>query len=291
MKILIACLHHASCTGRFLRDGFFRLGHEVRHIGFAGNTIPNIAGWYPQGDFDHVFPEPDPDLIIYAETAYKPWHHEGYRHVPHVAVVTCNNVVNMRDDPPLDRDQRYAAFFMAHRDSEVWPVKEDDEHWLPCAHDPTLHTPPLFSWDDRDYDVTLIGSIGEYRNEWLDYLETHDLKVQRDTRFGHDYVIAYHNSRISLCISQYKSPMMRFFETAAMGCLIVGDYCPEFRDLNPVAKGMVFVKTPQEAAAVCRYYLDHPAQAQSMIKSSMAWAAYHTWGVRAQQIVDWYEKE
>ena len=253
--------------------------------------MEGLEAWESQGHFDHVFPGWTPDVLIYAETTYKPWHHEGYRAVPHVAVITCNNAVHMRSDPALDRDLPYAHFFMAHRDSPNWPITCDDESWLPCAQDPTLHTPSPVAWEDRLYDITLIGSLQNYRHSWLDALAYHGFKVQRDTVFGSKYVEAYHNSRISLCVSIYNSPMMRFFETAAMGCLIMGDYCPEFHDLNPIAKGFTFVKTPEEAAERCWYFLQNPNKAKAMIKASMDWAQYHTWDVRAQQIVDWYDKE
>lgn len=291
MKILIACLHHATCTGRFLNDAFKRLGHNVRHIGGKGQVEANIKGWTIGGPFDAYWPDWKPDLVIYAETAYKPWHHEGYRDVPHVSVCSCNNVVNMRNEPPLDANLPYAHYFLAHRDSVAWPVKEDDESWLPCAHDPTFHTPSRISFEGRPYDVALLGAPYKRRTEWMEAFEKRGFNVLYDQLYGYDYTIGYHRAKISLCISPYQSPMMRFFETAAMGCLIMGDYCKEFHDLNPVAQGFLYPETVHEAMMMAEYYINHPKQAEGMINYSMAWAKKHTWDARAQQIIDWYTRE
>ena len=70
MKILIACIHYPSASGRFIARAFRRLGHDVRTTG--PSTGAGIWGievdprwiWTPDFDPDGAW---KPELIITAE--------------------------------------------------------------------------------------------------------------------------------------------------------------------------------------------------------------------------------
>ena len=99
---------------------------------------------------------------------------------------------------------------------------------------------------------------------------------------------------MSLCVNMYNSPMMRYFESAAMGCLIIGQNSPDLIDLK--VRGMIAVDSAAEAVDQAQHYLAHAEDAQALIAQAARWATRKTkgvpaqsWDARAQQIVDWYE--
>jgi len=285
MKILIACLHHPVCAGRWLTRAYRRLGIDVRHVGSYPNTAAsaNPHAWQPMGTWDCAWNDWTPDLVIYADTVYNEWRHTRYTPVPHVAVVTCNNVCNMSK-------LNHEHYFVAHRDSKVWPVQGETMTWMPCGFDPDLHVPGRKAWGARTWDVALVGHIGTKRRAYLDALKDAGLSVYAATGiYWQDYVDVYHDTRISLCVNDQHSPMMRYFESAAMGSLIIGDYCRDLVALG--AEGIVMVKSPADAVFYARHYLNRPALAHEHIGRAMAWVQDHSWDARAKQIVRWFEGE
>ncbi len=291
MNILIAGLHHRVGTARYMTDAFERLGHDTRHIGYLpGNDNPADSNrWLPQGDWHKAWEGWTPDLVLYIDTIYHTYQHNVYGSVPHVTVCTCNNVCNMSTT-------KHAHYFVAHKHSEEWPLEGPDMSWMPCGYDPALHTPSPIAWSKREYDIAVVGAGTDPRREYVAALREAGLSVLFESGvYFEAYVDAYHNSRMSLCVNVYKSPMMRYFESAAMGCLIIGDNSPDLVDLK--ARGMVGVDSAVEAVEQAQYYLAHAKEANAMIKQAQRWAARkvngvpaHSWDARAQQIVDWYKE-
>lgn len=286
MKILITCLHHPTCTGRWLYRAYTRLGYDVRHIG----AYPNAAAaegphaWQPMGMWNCNWQDWKPDIVIYADTVYNEWRHDVYSAVPHVNVTTCNNVCNMSS---LEHDH----YFVAHKDSTVWPVQGDNMTWMPCGYDVELHVPSRVPWKDRLWDVALLGASSAKRAEYLEALKAAGLSVYADKGiFWQDYVDTYHEARISLCVNDQKSPMMRYFESAAMECLIISDYCRDIVDLGG-DDCIVTVQSPADAVFYARHYLARPQLALEKIGLAGAWVMDHNWDERAMQIVRWLEGE
>lgn len=291
MRLLIACLHHRLSTGRYLYNALGRLGHDVRHVGGylrdADRHGPHA--WQAQGDWNHTWADWRPDVVVYADTVWPDYRHRNYGDIPHAHVCTCNNVVNMRGGP-------WERHFLASKYNQAWPIQRDNEEWMPCGYSPRWHIPSPIPYAERAFDVALVGRLDVDRNRYLDKLEAAGLKVFRGQGlYYEEYVAAYHDARISLCTNDQHSGMMRYFESAAMGNLILGDTCADMRELG-LEFGMASVPgLPGPAAeellvSMARHYATRPEEAQVIIDQAALWAGDHRWDDRATQIVNWVER-
>lgn len=164
---------------------------------------------------------------------------------------------------------------------------EDMTH-LPCAYDPTLFTPSPISYAEREFDVAMIGVMYPQRWQLVNELHAAGLKVLAGTGLIYeDYRDAYHNARISLCVSIAGDVAQRVFETAAMGCAVVSDRCADFERLNE--QGIWFFR-PERAVDEIKMLLNDELAAKQLIERSLEWVRPHTWDARAQVIVDWVQK-
>jgi len=266
-----------------MTEAFKRIGVDVRHIGGPSHWpyIDERHYWQPDAYYENgQWPDWTPDLVLYMDTAHKPWV-SGYPNVPHAVYCTCNAVCNMT----MPTMQHY--FVAAHYGPE-WPVTGDDMTWLPNAYDPTLHTPSAIPYEEREYDVCMVGTIGPHRRALITALEDAGLKVFADVQlYYEDYVAAYHNSRIGLVSNEQQSGMMRCFETAAMGCVVLSNPVLDYRLLRPQG----FVIFPQdkslEVVKYAEYILSDPERAKGWIADAMQWVRPHTWDARAQTVVEY----
>ena len=302
MKILIHAIHYPVASARYAADAFKRLGHEVRHVGQeTGRQI-----WGMDVDQKYVWhqglPEDDwtPDLAILMDTAYQ-WHYPN-ENVPTIVWSVDNHVRDLRQ-PGISH------YFLAHRGVSVmeWitsgrqigdisglvqfreAIGRPDMTWLPCAYDPTLFTPSPIPYAEREFDVAMIGVMYPARQRLVNELRTAGLKVLAGTGLIYDeYVTAYHNARISLCVSATGDVAQRVFETAAMGCAVVSDDCADFKRLE--ARGIWQFEDDRDAVALVMKVLDNPTFAQSYIEASLEWVKNETWDNRAQVIIDWLQK-
>lgn len=309
MKILLIANHYAVASGRYMTDAFKRLGHDVRHIGPAhGRSI-----WGMDVDAKYVW-EPDvlpldtdwlPDLTIVADSdpavTFGAQEFEGHRSGTLVVWGVDNHVRDYRR-PWFDH------YFLAHRGVSVMEWGENyspsfdyivldvalwreypDMTWLPCAYDPTLFTPSPIPYAEREYDVCMIGVMYPQRWQLVQELRDAGLKVLAGTGLIYDqYVAAYHNARISLCVSAAGDVAQRVFETAAMGCLVVSDPCADFARLKP--EGIRIANSGEQLVWMCRHLIAHTELAQEMIAQSLEWVRGHEWDARAQVIIDWLQK-
>lgn len=157
---------------------------------------------------------------------------------------------------------------------------------LPCCYDPTLHVPSAIPWADREYDVCMIGVMYPERWRVVNALRAAGFKVLAGTGLVYEaYVEAYHNSRISLCISSNGDVAQRVFETARMGCVVVSDPCSDYTLLKP--EGIFLVEDGDYIGAVQEVLRD-PVTAQVMASNGQAWAEPYSWDHAAQKVVEWY---
>lgn len=319
MNILIVASHYAVCSARYAADAFTRRGHTVRHIGpemgrtIWGLTLPERYVWTPddigipsalKADWANlvIVMDSDPAVLDWV----KEWHHSA------IIVWGVDNHV---------RDYRRAWFehyFLAHRNVSVmeWlsptasltqyfqvhPEKRPalfptevqeytDMTHLPCAYDPTLHTPSPIPFEDREYDVCMIGVMYPHRWAIVQALRAAGFKVLAGTGLVYDsYVRAYQNSRISLCLSSNGDVAQRVFETAAMGCVVMSDDCPDFQLLKPKGFWLLDDTEPETVVQAVKDVLHEPEHAQVMIERAQAWVQPHTWDNRAAEIEAWYER-
>lgn len=310
MNILIVANHYAVCSARYATDAFTRLGHTVRHVGPAmgrniwGLTLPEQYVWEPddivatERDFDadlYVVMDSDPRLL----DSLKPEPPEYTK--PVVIWGVDNHVRSYRRD-------WFDHYFLAHRHTSVmewekqiassgptseyadvvWSYNSDGMTHVPCCYDPTLHTPSPIPYAEREYDVACLGVMYPVRANAVKVLQAAGLKVIWGSGLVFEsYRDAYHNARISLCLSARVDVAQRVFETAAMGNVVMSDNCRDYQILKP--NGFYVLEPGEEYVDAVRSVLSDPDAAQEQIKESVAWVKPHTWDARAQQIVEWYE--
>ena len=289
MRILAFATHHPVVTSRYLCNAFRRGGVDLRSVGDACGTRMNLWNrevapeqeWVPDGPRDAWWPDWRPDLVVSFEP--EPYHHPRYADVPHVVYGVDNHLYSYRQE-------RIAHYFLAHRHGPIMPAQGDDVTWLPCGYDPVLFTPSPIPWEQRRYDVSILGTAYPHRVQLVRTLRA-NLKLTMAYATGpvfEQYRDVYHDTRISLCASIRGDVAIRIFETGAMGCLVLSDPCHDFGDLN--AQGIVVYRVAAEAVEAVRSLLAHPAEAQSLLARSQQWARPHTWDARAQFICGWYER-
>lgn len=270
MKILLHYTHYPVSSGRYMTEAFKRLGHEVYHEGPAagshvwGLTLPETAAHVPD-------PAPDgwvPDLAVLMDTAYQ-WHHPT---APTFGYIVDNHVRDVRQ-PGI------AHYFVAHRAVSIMPWREDMT-WLPCAHDPVTFRPSPIPFEQRRYDVALIGVLYPQRWRLVERLRAAGLTVLAGTGLIYDgYAAAYHDARVSLCVSACGDVAQRVFETGALGCAVVSDACGDFAALD--SQGVQVFRSDDEAVALCRAAQTRPDWAEACQR----WASAHTWDVRGEKIL------
>ena len=177
MNILILSNHYAVCSARYATSAFERLGHTVKHVGPAmgrdiwGLTLPAEYKWEPKPrDFGEkpnlvIMMDSDPRLLDDFKVKLD---HQGAKliltgdGIPKDYSAIVWGVDNHARDYRRDWFDHY---FLAHRHVSVmdWELNTDMTH-LPCCYDPTLHTPSLIPFEERKYDVGMIGVM--YPQRW-----------------------------------------------------------------------------------------------------------------------------
>lgn len=282
LRILIHAIHYPVCSARYAADAFTRIGHDVRHIGLeTGRDIWGLA--LPEKYVWNQRPPEDgwtPDLCILMDTAYQ-WHHPN-PDVPTVVWTVDNHVRNLRQ-PGI------AHYFLAHFYGPAHPVTQPDETWLPCAYDPTLHTPSPIPFEAREYDVAIVGVMYPQRAQLVEALRRAGLNVLAGTGLVYDqYVAAYHNARVSLCVSAAGDVAQRVFESAAMGCVVMSDDCADFPLLEPCG---IWIYDPATIVDEAKAILAQPRAAIANIELAKSWVQPHTWDARARLLLETVERE
>lgn len=292
MNILIVANHYAVCSARYASAAFERLGHTVKHIGPAmgrniwGLTLPPEYVWerseYSYDNFNNT------DLIIVMDSDPQIFEMGQTARTAHFDTPT---VVWGVDDHVRDyRREWFDHYFLAHRNVSVMDWQADMTH-LPCSYDPTLHTPSPIPFEDRAYDVCMIGVMYEHRWQLVQALRDAGFKVLAGTGLVYEnYRDAYQNARISLCLSSNGDVAQRVFETARMGCVVMSDNCADYPILKPDGIWLLDDLTPETVVQAVRDVLHEPEHAQAMIARSMAWAEPYSWDNAARKVVEWYEQ-
>src|SRR3972149_3049168 len=93
-----------------------------------------------------------------------------------------------------------------------------------------------------------------------------------------EYRDAYHNARISLCISAAGGVDQRIFENAAMGCAVLTDPCHDFGGLGfeNGHQGVIY-ESDEEAVDKARSLLSSPKELKRIASEGQEWARPHTW--------------
>ena len=323
MNILIVANHYAVCSARYATSAFERLGHTVKHVGPAmgrdiwGLTLPAEYKWEPKPrDFGEkpnlvIMMDSDPRLLDDFKVKLD---HQGAK-----LILTGDGIP--KDYPAVvwgvdnhARDYRrdwFDHYFLAHRQVSVmnwelkavspgptseypdtiWSYQNTDMTHLPCCYDPTLHTPSLIPFEERKYDVGMIGVMYPQRWTLVEALREAGFDVLAGCGLVYEnYVAAYHHSRIALNVSVGGDVAQRVFETAAMGCVVMTDDCSDFSILKPDGFWLLDDLESETVIQACKDILHEPEHAQVMVGQSQRWVEGHTWDERAKRIVEWTEQ-
>lgn len=303
MKILISAIHYPVAAGRFLAEGFRRLGHEVVTIGPSmGGSLP----WAPEEDFSAYAWEGDiqtPLARVLEINEQSQWYYREHDLLPDLVVqcdanfflkgkFACPNVcwavdnhVGAYEAVPFD------LFFGAHS----WGYHSDEENfvWLPCAYDPQAHYP--IEGAPKQFDAAMVGVIYPHRAQMLNALAPYGSILVGQGILGEKYNQAYNSARIAIVQSACGDVPMRLFENAAQGCLI---FCDRQRDLGKLGllEGMHFIcfdreTLPredylQQAQILFHYYVEQKELAAEIANAGREALARHTYEARAQTIID-----
>ena len=285
MNILIVCQHFPMCLGRRLLTPFQRLGHDVRHIGTdmgtnggCGEVHPRHV-WKSQGDWHHAWDDWTPDVILWADTLYPDYRHAVYREVPHVHY----NSAGAMDAAMPSMDWTFTAVSFG----DIWQ-KTERVSWMPCAYNADWITPSAMTWQEREYDVCMVGRLDAMRMSLLDALEDAGLKVFRHPCLVfEDYAAAYHNSRMGLVQTQYQTIPNRVFETPALGCVSLMVKYREYDKLNIPESSVLYFDENEPDSLIRQAWraLEHPEWAMAAVNYGAYWALQHSWDKRAAQIL------
>jgi hypothetical protein len=277
VNILILANHYPVASGRYVRDALRRLGHTVYTDGPAmgtrvwGLTLPPWTEWTP---------EPPPvdswlDLTIVMDSD------PAILDLANEEAIAAKTVVWGVDNHVRDyRRQWFNHYYLAHLHPSIMPWLPDMTH-VPCGYDPVLFTPSPIPFAERRYDVAILGVMYPDRLHAVDELRGSGLKVIAGCGLvGESYVQAHHDSRVALCLPATNDVAMRVMECAAMGCMVMTPWLPDFQKLRP--RGLYLVRAGVPLAEQVR---DAMTQAEH-IPEAQAWAANYTWDKLALQVLE-----
>jgi len=289
MKLLILAIHWPVASGRYIADALRRMGHDVRTAGPVPE--PPNAIWGGQVDERYIWtpalPEEDwePDAVILADSNMG---------VDRATDTLCAWVVYGVDNHVRDYKQFDGIadhLFLAHGHGAR--IGETNVTWLPCGYDQVAFKPGP-AWSKRHYDAAMLAVMYGPRAELLYALrDIPALRMAYGTGAVYDqYAAVYQNSKISLVRSAAGDVAQRVWETAAMGCLVVMDECPDCEALGLVnGQNCLLYQDTAGAVEQVRWALEHSVDAERIAKAGQKWAKSGTWDARAQVIVDWLQTQ
>jgi hypothetical protein len=279
VNILILANHYPVASGRYVRDALRRSGHTVYTDGpERGNAIwglhlPDGFEWTPEPPPEGV--EIDRIIVMDSDPAILEMD-------DNFACCTSGEWVVWGVDNHV-RDYRrpwFNHYYLAHLFPSIMPWLPDMTH-VPCGYDPVLFTPSPIPWDERRYDVAVLGVLYPDRRAAVAELRAAGLKVIAGCGLvGEAYRDAHHDARIALCLPARNDVAQRVFECAAMDNLVMTPWLRDFSKLRP--QGLYLIR---EGAPLADQVKDAMGYAHETA-SARAWAANFTWDKLSAQVLE-----
>lgn len=294
MNILVVANHFAVASGRYILEALSSLGHAVRSVGPAqgaaiwGGLVASDQVWVPSEiriTSQGIAIGPDewrPDAVIVADSDPQllDWcqllRRYGGPALPIVVWGVDNHVRSYRRE-------WFDHYFLAHHQVSQMSWKDaGDMTWLPCAYDPVMCQPSTIAWQDRAFDVAMIGVLYPQRQAAVEALNQAGFKVIAGTGPIYErYAAIYQQTRLSLCFSAAGDAAIRLWETGAIGCGLISDRLGDSEALG--IQGIAYFDSPDSLVATVRDALALP----SMGVYAQTWATPQTWASRAKVVLDW----
>jgi hypothetical protein len=259
---------------------------------FTGRQIPWMGGMFlPQSyvkEPDLPLPFSTPPQIIYQFAEGKaPWRPdvwiEGNAGLHTIGRPSCKYVVIGTDPHVLDytKLRKEADIFY----SMQGPYMQPGDKWLPYGYDPIHHRATENSWDERKYDVALVGLPYPERKSFMDELASRGYSVYLENGPAYDDAHAiYNDSRLGLNLSSREDTTARVFELMAMRVTPVLNYVPDLIHMFGRDCYAGF-DTAEEGIALCVELLDDPMRAQELAHDAREAVEEHTWDARMEQVL------
>jgi len=147
----------------------------------------------------------------------------------------------------------------------------------------------------RSYPITFVGGLSPAHQKGTEFLEKlsemiridfwgygadslrPDSPIRRSHHgelWGRDMFLCLTQSRITLNrhtdVAENSANNMRLFEATGCGALLVTDYKDNLNELFEIGKEVVAYRTPEECAALLKYYLGHPDEAEAVARAGQA---------------------
>ncbi len=183
-------------------------------------------------------------------------------------------------------------------------------YYQPLAFDPRVldKLPP----SAREYQVTFTGGISMAHGERKDFLEMISEQVQIDfwgygvellpdycslknryhgEAWGLQMFYVLHRSFITINnhinVAENNANNMRLFEATGCGALLITDYKDNLNELFEIGKEVVAYRSPEECAALIKYYLANPKEADVIARAGQARTLRdHTYTKRMEQTAE-----
>lgn len=185
-----------------------------------------------------------------------------------------------------------------------------DAEWLPLAFEPTLLD--LVPQLERDVEVSFVGSFSSRYADRTEIVEAvanaaplrtwtgdastlpEDSAIRptiQGEAWGRAMFEVLARSRLTVNthgrIAGDAANNLRLFEGTGMGSLLVTDARSNLGDLFDIGREVVTYSDPQECAEVVRYFLGHPAEADSIAAAGQRRTLRdHTWLDRMARLMD-----
>jgi spore maturation protein CgeB len=169
---------------------------------------------------------------------------------------------------------------------------------------------------DKDIGASFVGGISRHHGKavpLLEYLATSTpieffgygaktlprsspiRKRHHGEVWGLDMYRALARSKVTLNrhinVAENNANNMRLYEATGMGALLITDRKDNLGEIFEVGKEVVAYSTPEEAAELIRYYLDHPEEATAIAKAGQARTLReHTYRHRMEELVPILER-
>lgn len=187
-------------------------------------------------------------------------------------------------------------------------------YYQPLAFDPRVleKTPPT----KRDYPVTFVGGISSAHSERQEFLERLSEQVPIDfwgygvellkedsplrkryhgEAWGLQMFSVLQRSFITLNqhidVAENYANNMRLFEATGCGAILVTDYKDNLNELFEIGKEIVAYRSPEEGAALIKYYLANPEEAREIAHAGQTRTLRdHTYTNRMEQTAEILER-